>query len=888
MKNRINLHFFLTRTFVLLIVMLFLFACMSVMLLLRVRELYGRQDSVQTNSVVSLAADIVNERINTRIQMLSSVARTRANESTRDPRKVLDGLKDYIAFYQASKDEMDYKRISIADADGTVINPDGKGYNVYVYDSFQRALRGFSSTSSVMLDPAAKDRIQGTEFIAICVPIYMGAEVIGTLNAVMGLRDAAAFLKNINIQYNGAFLFLVDGENSVISNSGLFSDPQMFLSSSTNVFNFMGGILSERESDELAARMSSAADGSDVCNYSSKDTGRFISYVTLPNTNNWKLIAISSNNSIRGEQRKLLMTVAAAFTALTLLLITIILSVYFYAWRSSRLQRISNAMLDSSGLHLLTLHPSGRAEGFDGGFAELLGLPAKTRDFNFGDITIAGQKIFPHAPFKGGESLRLCCAVSGGHCVYLLIQLVEADPKGIGQALALDITKDEKMQQRIRDLAYVNKLTGLPNSEVFSQKIRAVMAEHPPEDHQAVCCFVEINNANRILEIFGSPVYNKTIAEAASRLKTAVKDFKAELYSLKYDNFVVYHDYKDTEELAELREAIKAAFFAPFRVGSSTFDVSCNIGVITYKEYTANHSVTPDDIFRYGEIATRLAKENNGVCHLDEKRYRSILRRLDIETALSLSLKNCEMELYYQPIYDAMEDRITSVEALSRWHSASHGDIPPGVFIPMAEKSGFINALGDWVADESIAFAKRLKNAGCGVSVEFNVSPVQLAQADFIPKLLAKVRDSGLPPHSLGIEITESNCLENAVELREMLCPVKEAGIAIYIDDFGTGYSTISYLKDLSADYIKVDKSFVDDIENSAIQREIVRAIIAVARATGQKVIVEGVESEDELAVLLSIGCTKIQGYLIAKPMDGESLLRFLKNFSGGEARKDV
>ena len=126
------------------------------------------------------------------------------------------------------------------------------------------------------------------------------------------------------------------------------------------------------------------------------------------------------------------------------------------------------------------------------------------------------------------------------------------------------------------------------------------------------------------------------------------------------------------------------------------------------------------------------------------------------------------------------------------------------------------------------------------------------------------------------------------MELREILRPVKEAGIAIYIDDFGTGYSTISYLKDLSADYIKVDKSFVDDIENSAIQREIVRAIIAVARATGQKVIVEGVESEDELAVLLSIGCTKIQGYLIAKPMDGESLLRFLKNFSGGEARKDV
>ena len=881
MKNRIKTRSFFTRTFVLLIIMLLLLGCLNVMLLLRIRELYLEQDYAQMHSVFSLAADIVNERINTRIQMLSSIAWLGNNNKEQDPSVALAELQERCRFYNRIKDRMNYKRFMIADEKGDVLTPEERGYNIYDYDFFQRALRGFSSTSSVILDPAAKERIHGAESIVLSTPVYMGAYVVGTLSAVMDTSEAASFLKGIDIPYSGANLFLIDGENSVISNSGVFSDPQMYFSGSTKVFNFMGRRLSPEERKELAVQMASA-DGATVHNYTSKSTGRSVSYVTLPNTGNWKLVAVSSNKSIRGAQQKLMIKIGAVFAALTLLLIGITLLVYYYAWRFVRLLSISDGVINSSGLHLLTLHPSGRAYDFKESFAKLLGLPPETPHFKFDEIAAAGQKKFPQAPFKGGESLRLCCAAPDGRRVYLHLKILEADPSGVGQALAIDITEDEKLQRRVRGLAYVNQLTRLPNIEVFQQKIRTVMAVNMPASYQAACCFVEINDGHKILEIFGSPVYNKMIAETARRLSDVVKRFNAELYSLRHDDFVIYHTFNEPRELSALCYAVKEAFSAPFNIDSNTFEVRVVIGIVTYREYIANRSVTPDDIFRRGEIALRQAKENEGLYIIDEKRYRSIIRSLDLEMALQNALKNGEMELYYQPIYDVLEDRITSVEALSRWHSARYGEIPPSVFIPLAEANGFINELSDWVARESIAFAKRLLALGEDVAVEFNVSMVQLAQTDFVAKLLSKVEEAGLPAERLGVEITESNGFESASALQERLRPFKEAGIAIFIDDFGTGYSSVSYLKDLGADYLKIDKSFVKGVENSLKQREIIKAIITVARATGHGVVAEGVESGDELAALLDIGCLKIQGYLIAKPLNGEALLRFLKEFRGG------
>ncbi|WP_455598907.1 bifunctional diguanylate cyclase/phosphodiesterase [Cloacibacillus sp.] len=884
MKNKIKPRFFLTRTFVLLIIMLLLFSCLGVMLLLRTRELYMEQDDAQTDSVVSLAANIVGERINTRIQMLSSITRIHSGATIREPRRVLAELKERLMYYAKTKNDMNYKHLSVADADGEVTTPEGGSYNIGAYDFFQQALRGSATTSSVISDPSGDHRHCGG-FIAICVPVHMGAEVIGTLSTVMDLRYAALFLKDINIRYNGAVLFLVDRENTVISNSGVFRDLNMYVSAPTNVFKFMGGILSEQERGELAMQMASAGDSS-VYDYASKSTGRFISYVTLPHTNNWKLIAVSSSNSIRNSQQKLLMTLGITFVVLALLLMTIILVVYFYAWRSSRLQHISNAMLNTTGLHLLTLHPSGLAEDFDGRFAELLGLPQQTRHFNFDEMNTEGRKMFPHAPFKGGESLRLCCTAPDGRNIYLLIQIAEAASSGIGEAVALDVTADENLQRRERELAYVNQLTHLPNVESFSIMLKDKIAA-AGADYGAACFFIGLDEKDRISEVFGRIVLQKVLIKTATLVAEAARKFGGEAYSLDYGDFVLYYEDDDPCPLRSIVEELRNALRAPFKIENHVIEIASSIGVITYQEYIKNNTPTVDEVFRNGIIAMNLARENEGIFVLDRDTYDSVLHNIELEHALLHAVKNGELALHYQPIYDVIADKICAVEALARWNSPAFGPVPPDVFIPIAEKNGFINTLGDWVLDSCIEFARTLSKMD--VCIEFNVSAIQLLQIDFAEKFASRVKNSGLPPHALGLEITESSiAFGREASTREKLEAVRGAGMSIYIDDFGTGYSSFTYLKDMEAEWLKIDKSFIHGIDGSKEKREIFRAISAVAQTMGMKTIAEGVESREELETVLELGCLYIQGYLIARPMNAEALLRFLADFSGIESLKDA
>lgn len=855
------------------------------MLLLRTRELYMEQDDAQTDSVVSLAANIVGERINTRIQMLSSITRIHSGATIQEPHRVLSELKERLVYYAKTKNDMNYKHLSIADANGDVTTPEGSSYNIGAYDFFQQALHGSFTTSSVIQDPAAGGHKHGAGVIAICVPVHMGAEVIGTLSAIMDLHYAALFLKDINIKYNGAVLFLVDGNNTVISNSGVFRDLHMYVSAPTNVFKFMGGILSEQERGELAMQMASAGDSS-VYDYVSKSTGRFISYMTLPHTNNWKLIAVSSSNSIRDSQQKLLMTLGTTFVILALLLMTIILVVYFYAWRSSRLQHISNAMLNATGLHLLTLHPSGLAEDFDGRFTELLGLPPQTQRFSFDEVNTEGRKMFPHAPFKGGESLRLCCTAPDGRNIYLLIQIAEAAPSGIGQAVTLDVTADENLQRREHELAYVSQLTHLPNAESFSimlkDKIDAAGA-----DYNAACFFIGVDEKDRISEAFGRFVLRKVLAEAARLIAETAYEFGGEAYSLDYEDFVLYYEYNDPCLLRSIAEKLRSVLQAPFKIENHLIEVSSSIGVITYQEYIKNNLLTVDEVFRNGIIALNQAREKEGLFVLDRNTYDSVLHGIELEHELLHAIKNGELELHYQPIYDAIADNICAVEALARWNSPLFGPVPPDVFIPIAEKNGFINTLGDWVLDSCIEFARRLSKMD--VCIEFNVSAIQLLQIDFADKFASRVKNSGLPPHALGLEITESSiAFGREKSTREKLEAVRGAGMSIYIDDFGTGYSSFAYLKDMEAEWIKIDKSFVRGIDGSEEKREIFRAISAVAQTMGMKTIAEGVESREELETVLKLGCLYIQGYLIAKPMNAEALLRFLADFSNGEPLQDA
>ncbi|MDO5114477.1 MAG: EAL domain-containing protein [Synergistaceae bacterium] len=800
MKNLVKARLFGTRTFLLLSVMLFLLGSFSYMLLLRAGEIYKTQDREQISSVAGLASHIVNERIKSHLQIYASLARMHSETVSGDAAAALEQLNTNLNTYR-TRDGYEYlKHFFVADLDGSAESESGEKTSLWNLRGFQSSIRGFVSTSGVIFDPLSDAKISGREQIAAFLPVYLDARLIGSLAVIFPLKDTQALLSDISIPYSGASLFIVDENNSVIAHSGVFTDPLMYLNGGINFLHFMDGILNNEEKISLGEVLRSERQEEAVRSFHAESTSRVVSFAPLTATDGWKLITLSSDDSIRHFQRVHLRNIVFAFVVLFFLMSGIILLVYFYSSRSHWLQRISQNIITTSGLHLFYLTPEGKASGFSPSFTKALSLPDKVHEFNFTDYMDKGRKIFPLQTMEPHSSFRFPFTAPGGERLYLYIHILDEAGHGASRlAVAMDVSKDEAQQRRIHDLAYIDRLTKLPNNESFNQRMSREMKGFEGKSVNAACCFVSIDDKERIRDIFGGIIFQKTVAAAAGRIAEAVRELDAALYSVANEDFVLRYDYKDDEELQELGRKIREAFLTPMEVDGNVFEISCSVGVVTYNEWAEYCDPTLESLFRNGEMALKLARENHGFYILDGKAYLERIRYIDMELELMDSIRKGELHLHFQPIYDAIEDRIASVEALARWKSSKYGPVSPGVFIPMAEQTGFINTLGDWVIERCVEFAKEL--SARGVSIEFNVSTIQLAQMNFGQKLTDIVKASGLPSYALGMEITESKSFDETGTARKNILQVKEAGIPIYIDDFGTGYSSFSWLRDLSPDW---------------------------------------------------------------------------------------
>ena len=879
MRSAIKPRFYLTRTFVLLLLMLLLLACLSIQLVDRLHGLYETQDMSQTQSQVTLAASIVNERINTRHKALNSAARFDDNSDV--PREELLRQVEHKLSKIAMRnyDDLTFSHIDVYDAEGHSICD---GHSAGNEKFFERAIRGFCTTSDI------RNR-DGKREISLAAPIYLGAQVIGAVDAAISLDDAGRLLEDINITYSGASIFLVDANNMIIAAASRY-EPQLNVKSVVGapVCPVVGKLIGSADHEKFHIMYRNWNDPTDNLNFNGAESGRFASFAKLGNSEGWRIAAVSSLNSARAEQQRMMKLLTWLFFGLVGLIITITLITYYFAFRATRIQHISTLLLDSSGLFLMRFSRHGLV--FEPGekLCSILGVPRSLKTFDITKLMGAKQDIFPLDDAGQGQFFTTRCLRTDGSELFLRVHILEAEPDGVMLGLVIDTTKEETLRRRVSDLAYINQLTKLPNSESFRQMISSAddRGRRRGVVYNGVCCFISITDGRKILEVLGSEVYNSVLIEAAKRLGEVSARHSGELYSLDFADFVLYYEYKSEDEIAPLAEEIRRSISEPaFETEGVSIDITASVGVITHHEYIKFTSTSERDIMRTGEMALRLAEQNGGNFILSSASYSEALRELDLEMDIRNAFQRGEIYLVYQPVYGVLEDKIVAVEALARWEHPKYGNVPPDVFIRIAENNGSINALGDWVADRSIEMAGKLSKLG--VSVEFNVSVVQLAQSNFAVKLAAKIRAAGLPPHSLGVEITESNGLSDAAKTSVILRPIKEAGAAVYIDDFGTGYSSLSYLKDIDADYVKLDKSFVRDIARSKKQRDIVRAVLVLSRAVGRTVIIEGVEQEDELEVLLSIGCRYIQGFLIARPMKEAELYKFLSEFSGDEMSSD-
>jgi len=251
---------------------------------------------------------------------------------------------------------------------------------------------------------------------------------------------------------------------------------------------------------------------------------------------------------------------------------------------------------------------------------------------------------------------------------------------------------------------------------------------------------------------------------------------------------------------------------------------------------------------------------------------------LNLENALRRALENREFELFYQPIFDLRDRSVTGFEALIRWHQPGGVVIGPAEFVSVAEESGLIIPIGDWVLREALRQARLWQTPARPLTVAVNVCASQLAGRSFVERLRRLIIETGIAPELVELEVTETVIIEGAGEAREALDQIAALGVTLAIDDFGTGYSGLAYLKRLPIDMVKIDQSFVRDLTIDADDAAIVTAIVAMGRSLGVDVVAEGVETEEQLSELKRLGCGRAQGFLLGRPMDADAVMRFLED----------
>ena len=467
-----------------------------------------------------------------------------------------------------------------------------------------------------------------------------------------------------------------------------------------------------------------------------------------------------------------------------------------------------------------------------------------------------------------------------GRVIWILERgrVVERAPDG--RALRLvgsfsDITVQKDNEERIREMAFYDALTGLPNRSLLGERTEASMQQVREHRTQLALLFVDLDHFKNINDSLGHFTGDLVLQAVAQRLSRLVGD-KGLVSRLGGDEFVVVLPHANPEQAADLARRILREGGKAYPVEERLLTITPSIGI----------SIFPDDatdfetLLRHADIAMYRAKEEgrNGFRFFTPEMNEMVCQRLELESAMREGLARGEFLLHYQPQVSINTGRVIGLEALARWNNPLLGQVPPGVFIPVAEDSGLIAPLGDFVLKAACTQARTLQDAGLPPMVmAVNISGAQFRHPT-LPSLVANtLKETGLAPEWLELELTEGVLMEDTTGAAQMLNRLKAMGVRLSIDDFGTGYSSLAYLKSFPIDKLKIDRSFVADLERNPQDQAIIRAIIGLAHSLGIEVIAEGVETLAQLQQLDQDGCDEYQGYLCARPLPCAELQPWLE-----------
>jgi diguanylate cyclase (GGDEF)-like protein/PAS domain S-box-containing protein len=440
-----------------------------------------------------------------------------------------------------------------------------------------------------------------------------------------------------------------------------------------------------------------------------------------------------------------------------------------------------------------------------------------------------------------------------------------------------DITEARHYERRLQHLAHHDALTGLANRTLLQECLKAAIDAAVAHHKQGALAFLDLDNFKHINDTFGHEAGDAVLREVASRLRASMREGDT-VARLGGDEFVlVIAEQPDVAQLAVLVERIRQSVSAPIHVAGREILPATSIGVSLFPQ----DGRTVDHVMRAADAAMYHAKTlgRNNVQFYSAELNRVVHQHLLLEASLARAIRNRELILGYQPKVDLRTGKVVGAEALVRWQHPVDGIVPPDVFIPVAEQTGLIVPLGDWVLDEACATLRTLGALGItDFVIAVNLSARQLRQRRFVHRLGETLARHGVPGHLLELEVTESQLMDHPDEAREALDQLKRLGVRLSIDDFGTGYSSLSHLQKFPVDCIKIDRSFLGgatDIHNG--HAVITRAIIALGHNLKLQVIAEGVETHEQLVFLREHDCDQMQGYYFSAAVARDGLQEMLR-----------
>ncbi len=449
-----------------------------------------------------------------------------------------------------------------------------------------------------------------------------------------------------------------------------------------------------------------------------------------------------------------------------------------------------------------------------------------------------------------------------------------------------DISGRKEVEKKIYRLAYFDSLTGLPNRGTFLDRLSHALALGRREGHQVGLLFLDLDNFKDVNDTRGHDFGDKLLREVAIRFADVMRESDT-LARLGGDEFVVVlTSLNGQESAATAAQRVLSIFSEPFVVDGIKISSSASIGIALYPDDGAD----AETLFQCADIAMYHAKAETRSHYrfFSADMNEQTMRRVALENALRQGVEKNEFALHYQPQWDLTTRKMVGVEALLRWESTDFGMLQPSEFIPLAEKSGLIIGLGEWVLRTACAQARNWSMDGHrDLKVAINISGKQLNQLDFLPMVERIMEETGVSPEIIELEFTESIFMGNTERTIDIFRTLKKMGFHISIDDFGTGYSSLSYLKHFPIDRIKIDRSFITDVNQSAEDAAIAEAIISLAHGLNLKVMAEGVETAAQMNFLTACNCDEIQGFYLAQPMTATDLVENFRVWNHQERAGD-